>query len=258
MVDQRPVLDNSEMAINRLIGLARALLLPIAACDPAPEKGPTTRPATPSATVTPPLPTAEQLAGALLSRSAFPGYRRFGPSSGLFAPSMGRKLANAVGVLEPAPACGALDQVTQINLAKPGERPQPPAYATVTYARGSLPASRVTFESLMAVTADYPAGKTEIRVPPHCKRYATGFKGQRTTVTVRTSKADDLPRLGEANVTGIDATLTLAGAAPVRIHTLSIRSGPLLMLISMNGDRKADAKVAAKAWQRARDRLGLS
>ena len=53
-------------------------------------------------------------------------------------------------------------------------------------------------------------------------------------------------------------TLTLAGAAPVRIHTLSIRSGPLLMLISLNGDRTADAKVAAKAWLRARDRLGLS
>jgi hypothetical protein len=237
--------------------LACLSLLPITACGGSAKAHSTSHRATTSASATPApvLPGPDRLKAALLPKSSFSGYKRFGPSSGQFTSDLGARMAEGIGLPAPTGACQALGRLVDINTTADGVA-QTPAYADVTYI--ASPASEMAYESLFAVPAETAPSRTELHVPANCTHYTGRFQGHRTTVSVRALAAGSLPSISGADVTGIETTMRFSGSDPVLTRTVSVRQGTLLMLVAAGGGDPSTraGTTATHAWTQARSRLG--
>lgn len=247
------------------VGLTCLVMLPATACDGAsPRHSRATtpaaaRPSAPSSVTPSPPPDGAALKRALLPRKTFRGHRRYGPGSGSVADLVTGRLGAAVGIPSPPRSCRTLARTLWIDRTKVGTAVLDGPYAEVTYVHGPGLTANMAFETITALPAGVPADATGVRVSPGCKRYTVRWKGTRTSVAVAPLDAGALPRLDGAVVTGLRSTLDIAGEGRTRIRTLSVRSGSLLMLITVGGTGDVagrTAKTATAAWTYARRRLG--
>lgn len=195
----------------------------------------------------------------MLPRTKFRGRRRFGPSSGSLTDLLGTRLAAGVGMPNPAGTCGELARTMEIDSTKAGASALDRSYAEITYVRGPGLTADLVFETITALPADVPAAATGIKVPAGCGHYTTRWRGMRTSVTVRPLAGSGLPHISGATVSGFTAKLDVAGQGRTQIRTLNIRSGSLLILVSVGGQgdlTARTAKTAADASAYAHRRLG--
>lgn len=114
-------------------------------------------------------------------------------------------------------------------------------------------------EGLTWLPAGTPMGIVRFRVPPGCARQDGRVEGDPAHVLVRVLGPADLPKVGNAEVTGLQVELR-SDLVTASIRLVQLRAGQLLMVAttgSMNGTGAAVAdRPIGKAWTYALKRLG--